>query len=203
MDQLSPARALEQRAFKVANTYLMVPLLRGGGGRLLGSPLMGYFALLRTTGRKSGQARNTPLNYAIDGGAVALLAGFGERAHWLKNLQHDPRVEVRLPDRTLAGVAEVVADRAEARRLAVAVARNCGFALIFEHPRCLLMTDEQLAARLDGRPVVRIRPAEGPVTPGQHDPGGRGWILPALAQALIVLGVAGALRRGLRATRGR
>lgn len=181
-------RQLERVAFKYANTFIMVPLLRTGLGRLIGGPASGYFLLLRTTGRKSGLPRETPLNYAIDEGAVVCLAGFGEQAHWLKNIQSDPNVRVRLPDRVLDGLATRVADRAEARRLAVAVARNCGFALVFEHPRCLLMSDAELAAHLDGRPVVRIQPVDGPIEPGPFDPGGKGWLLSAVGHGLIALG---------------
>lgn len=188
-EQLAPGRALERAVFKFANSFVMTPLLRAGLGRLIGGPASGYFLLLRTTGRKSGLPRETPLNYALDGGAVICLAGFGEHAHWLRNIQSDPRVGVRLPGRALEGMATVVGDRAEARRLAVAVARNCGFALVFEDPRCLLMSDAQLAARLDGRPVVRIEPVDGPVTPGPYDPGGKGWILPAAGRWLLALGV--------------
>jgi deazaflavin-dependent oxidoreductase (nitroreductase family) len=187
MERSERIRALERAMFKVGNTYLMVPLLRVGLGRLISSPLTGYFMLLRTTGRRSGLPRGTPLNYAIDDGAVVCLAGFGERANWLQNIRSDPQVHVRLPDRQDDGLAAVVADRAEARRLAVAVARNCGFALVFEHPRCLLMSDAQLAARLDERPVVRIELAGGPVSAGPYDPGGRGWVLPMLGQLVAML----------------
>ena len=189
------ARRIERTMFKYGNTLLMVPLLRSGLGRWIGSPPTGYFLLLHTTGRKSGQPRVTPLNYAIDQGCVICLAGFGEQAHRLKNIQSDPNVRVRLPDRVLDGLATTVADRAEARRLAVAVARNCGFALVFEHPRCLLMSDEQLAAQLDARPVVRIQPVGAPVAAGAYDPGGRGWVVPRLLQSLALLGAVAWLRR--------
>jgi hypothetical protein len=89
----------------------------------------------------------------------------------------------------LRGLAIEVDDQAEARRLAVQVARNCGFALVFEHPRCLLMSDAQLAAQLEGRPVVRIQPVGASLVAGRHDPGGHGWILPMLVQCLALLGV--------------
>jgi hypothetical protein len=79
--------------------------------------------------------------------------------------------------------------------LAVKVARHCGFALVFEHPRCLLMSDEQLAAQLDQRPVIRIQPMHEPVVAGTYDPGGRGWILPMLVQCLALLGVVVLLKR--------
>lgn len=196
MERSERVRSLERAAFKFANTYVMVPLLRAGLGRLIGSPFTGYFLLLRTTGRKSGQPRDTPLNYALDSGAVVCLAGFGERAHWLQNLRSDPRVHVRLPDRQGDGVATLVADRAEARRLAVAVARNCGFALVFEDPRCLLMSDDELAALLDGRPVVRIELGSGPAAAGPYDPGGSGWVLPMLGQLVALLLLLRWLARG-------
>lgn len=199
MDRDGLVRSVERVAFKYGNACLMAPLLRAGLGWLIGSPPAGYFMLLRTTGCKSGLPRDTPLNYAIDEGDVVCLAGFGERAHWLRNLRSDPRVQVRLPDRAIDGEAAVVAERAEARRLAVAVARNSGLALALEHPRCLLMSDAELAARLDGRPVVRIRPRGAPVVPGPYDPGGQGWVLPALAQALALAGLVALLRRRGRA----
>jgi deazaflavin-dependent oxidoreductase (nitroreductase family) len=188
MPSITTVRKIERAVFKTGNTLLMVPLLRAGGGRFISSPPAGYFLLLRITGRKSGRWRYTPLNYAILDGCVYCLAGFGEATHWLANLRADPRVQVRLPGRIVEGTAGEVADRAEARRLAVRVARNCGFALLFESPRCLFMSDQQLAAQLNGRPVVRIQPADGPVVPGPADPGGRGWAGPLLAQLGLVAG---------------
>lgn len=188
MEHTPAARALERRVFRYGNRYLMTPLLQAGLARFMGCPACGYFMLLRTTGHRSGKPRLTPLNYAIDGGNIVCLAGFGEGAHWLANLRADARAEVRLPACTVDGTAAVVQDPAESQRLAVKVARNSGFALVFEHPRCLLMSDAQLARRLEGRPVVRITPVSGPVVAGPYDPGGRGWILPALAQLLALIG---------------
>jgi deazaflavin-dependent oxidoreductase (nitroreductase family) len=191
-------RAVERRAFKLLNRF-MVPALRAGLARYFGSPLTGYFLLMRTTGRKTGLPRYSPLNYALMDGSVYVLAGFGKGTHWLANLRDDPRVHVWLPARELDGSAEVVVDPHEATHMAVAVARNSGFALLFEHPSCLFMTGAQLARRLYGRPVVRIRPDGSSIQPGPYDPGGRGWLLTigaqvaALALALVWAGLA---RRG-------
>ncbi len=122
-------------------------------------------------------------------GCIYCLAGFGAATHWLANLRAaPPQVRVRLPDRLVAGTAALVEDRATARSLAVRVARNAGFARLFEHPRCLVITDQELAAQLDGRPVVCIRPSGPPVLPGPWDPGGRGWVLPLLAPILLLAG---------------
>lgn len=197
------ARQIERRIFRYGNR-IMVPLLRLGGGRVIGTPLTGYFLLLGTTGCKSGQLRLTPLNYAIDGGDVVCLSGFGEQAHWLANIRADPRVWVRLPGRLFAGIANEVSDPAEARRLAVQVARNAGFALAFEHPRCLSMTDDQLGDVLRDRPVVRIQPADAPVVAGAFDPGGRGWMVVLLARVALIGGIALLWRRWCaRATKPR
>ena len=189
LSRIQNVRKAERSVFKYGNRFLMIPLLRLGLGRFFCSPLMGYLLLLQTTGRKSRQPRFTPLNYAIDNGCVICLAGFGEHAHWLANIRNDPHVQVQLPDRVVTGIATEVDEQAEACRLAVRVARNCGFALVFEHPRCLLMSDAQLAAQLEGRPVVRIQPVGALVVAGRHDPGGQGWILPMLVQCLALLGV--------------
>jgi deazaflavin-dependent oxidoreductase (nitroreductase family) len=198
--QINPHRAAaacgksERALFRRLNEHLMLQMLESGLGRFMGSPPTGYFVLLRTTGRKSGKVRTTPLNYAIHDGCVYCLAGFGESTPWLANLKANPRVQLRLPDRTIEALAEMVADRWEARRMAVRVARNSGFALAIEHPGSLFMRDRILGRVLDGRPVVRLRPLDGRVVPGPYDPGGRGWILPMLAgisaEALLIALVA-------------
>jgi deazaflavin-dependent oxidoreductase (nitroreductase family) len=196
------ARAIERAAFKLLNRY-MTPALGAGLARYFGSPVTGYFLLLRTTGRKTGLPRFSPLNYALRRGCVYVLAGFGEGTHWLSNLRDNPRVHVKLPAIEFDGTAEVVDDGRRARRMAVAVARNSGFALLFEDPRCLAMTDAQLARRLDGRPVVRIRPDGAPVHPGPYDPDGKGWLLTVGGQAAALAGLWAILKRWRPARAGR
>lgn len=187
-------RAIERAAFKQLNR-IMVPVLRMGLARFMGSPLTGYFLLLHTTGRKADLPRLAPLNYAVDGGCVCVLAGFGEGTDWLANICADPRVGVWLPDREFEGSAEVVDDPQEAGRLATAVARNSGVAIAFEDPRCLFMSDVDLASILEERPVVRIRPDGPPIVPGPYDPGGRGWLLTVGGQVVALAGVWAFVRR--------
>jgi deazaflavin-dependent oxidoreductase (nitroreductase family) len=162
-----------------------------------GSPAAGYFLTLTTTGRRSGLPRRTPLNYAILDGRVYLLSGFGTRADWYRNLTADPRVSLALPGRVLEGTAEQVLDPVETERAALAVARNCGFALLFEGVNPLTATDERLRARLAGRPVVRVTASE-PVRPGRHDPGSPWWVLPRAAGLLAVVGAIAVSARGVR-----
>jgi deazaflavin-dependent oxidoreductase (nitroreductase family) len=181
------------RAFTWGNRTVMLPLLSHRHlGAWMGSPVAGWFAVLTTTGRRSGLPRRTPLNYAIVGGCVYVLSGFGTRADWYRNLLADPRVTVALPGRELAATAAVVTDPVEADAAMLAVARNCGFALLFEGLNPLTVTADELRRQLAGRPVVRLT-AAAPVEPGRHDPGSPWWLLPRAAGALALVGVAAAV----------
>lgn len=64
---------------------------------------------LQTTGRVSGRPRTIEIWFAVDGGRVYLLAGGRERAHWVRNLQADPSVRLRVGGQTLAGQARTIA----------------------------------------------------------------------------------------------
>lgn len=78
---------------------------------------------LVTTGRRTGLPRTIEIWFATDGERIYLLAGGRLRAHWVRNLQADPRVRVRLGGRTLAANARIVDDPAHdsgARRLLAA-----------------------------------------------------------------------------------
>lgn len=178
------------RAFSWGNEHVMLPMLRHRlVGAWVGSPVIGYFLTLVTTGRRTGLSRRTPLNYAILDGRIYVLSGFGVHADWYRNLTAHPRVTVCLPGRVVEGTAEPVLDRTEAERATLAVARNCGFALVFEGMNPLTATDERLRAQLAGRPVVRITTPE-PIRPGRHDPGSGSWVLPRVLGLLVVIGVA-------------
>ena len=59
-------------------------------------------ALLETIGRRSGLARRTPVCDGLDGHTFWLVAQRGRHADWVKNLQANPRVRVKV--RTESGV---------------------------------------------------------------------------------------------------
>jgi deazaflavin-dependent oxidoreductase (nitroreductase family) len=155
----------------------------------MGSPLAGWFAVLTTTGRRSGLPRRTPLNYAIAGGSVYVLSGFGTRADWYRNLLANPQVTMALPGRVVRATAAVMTDPVEADAAMLAVARNCGFALLFEGLNPLTVADADLRHQLTGRPVVRLT-ADAPVEPGRHDPGSAWWVLPRVVGLLALAGAA-------------
>jgi len=75
------------------------------------APLLGRMILLLTTrGRRSGVLRTTPLQYEAIDGAYHLGAARGLRAHWVRNIQADPSVEVRVGRRSFRATARVVTE---------------------------------------------------------------------------------------------
>jgi deazaflavin-dependent oxidoreductase (nitroreductase family) len=74
-----------------------------------GLPLFGV-AILETTGRRSGQLRRTPVGPAVSGNVVWIVAEHGRRASYVRNIEADPRVRIRLGRRWRSGVAAVVPD---------------------------------------------------------------------------------------------
>jgi deazaflavin-dependent oxidoreductase (nitroreductase family) len=79
--------------------------------RLLGPPE--GFAVLTTTGRKSGEPRSQSVRAILKNRRVALVAMMGERAQWLKNIRANPRVSIKLKAGVRHGLAHEVTDPAE------------------------------------------------------------------------------------------
>ena len=66
------------------------------------------FALLETTGRTSGRPRHTPVTDGLDGDTFWIVAEHGHRADYVRNLEKDPRVRVRVRGRWRTGTAHVL-----------------------------------------------------------------------------------------------
>jgi len=88
-----------RKTFKLINR-LMLCMWRLGWGKLVNfwPAVVGRIMVVTTTGRKSGQLRQTPVNYAIIEGDVFCVAGFGSVSDWYRNICCSPEVEVWLPD---------------------------------------------------------------------------------------------------------
>jgi deazaflavin-dependent oxidoreductase (nitroreductase family) len=81
------------------------------------------FCYLTTMGRRTGRPHTIEIWFAVDGGRLYMLSGGRNRSHWVRNLQAQPPVQVRLGQETHSGIARVVDDPAEdalARRLLAA-----------------------------------------------------------------------------------
>jgi deazaflavin-dependent oxidoreductase (nitroreductase family) len=81
------------------------------------------FCYLTTAGRRTGRPHTIEIWFGASDGGLFLLSGGGQRADWVRNLQADPSVRVRVGSTTLAGMARVVEDPDEdalARRMLAA-----------------------------------------------------------------------------------
>jgi deazaflavin-dependent oxidoreductase (nitroreductase family) len=82
------------------------------------------YRYLTTTGRVSGRPHEIEIWFgSADGDSIYILSGGRERSDWVRNLQRDPSVRVRIGDRWFTGRARLVTDIEEealARRLLLA-----------------------------------------------------------------------------------
>ena len=123
MDLPSPARLMVE--LQKATTRGHRLLLQSPLGPLLSRTPMGRYLVLHTTGRRSGEPRQTPLSYTKDGDAYVVIASDGGSPHhpdWYLNLQHDPEAEVDVGGNRSRVHAETVTgdERDELWRRAVA-----------------------------------------------------------------------------------
>jgi deazaflavin-dependent oxidoreductase (nitroreductase family) len=76
--------------------------------------------VLETTGRNSGLPRRTPVGGRRVGESFWLVSEFGTKSQYVRNIQADPRVRVRIGGRWHSGTAHLLPDddaRARLRRL--------------------------------------------------------------------------------------
>ena len=175
--------SLVRRIMWFVNRFIMTPLFRMGLGAFMGNPISGYIMVLKTIGRKTGQVRHTPINYAILKGNVYCMVGFGNMSDWYRNLKAHPEVELILPSGPVAGIAEEVSDPDETILVLRQVLKNSGFASFAVGLNPFAMSDEMLREKLKGSPAVRIRLTG--IGSGAGDAGGWLWILELVVVAFI------------------
>lgn len=99
---------MDKRTFTTAlGTRIINPVVRLLVERGIAPP---SYAILETTGRRSGQTRRTPVGNGLDGDTFWIVAEHGRRAAYVRNLQADPRVRVKARGRWRAGIAHIVPD---------------------------------------------------------------------------------------------
>lgn len=129
-----------------------------GLGRVIG----GFILLLTTTGRKSGMKRVTPLQYERIGDDYYLGAARGLKADWVRNIQSNPQVEIRVGAKRFQGLAEVVTDASRfADFLEVRLARHprmIGFLMEKAHGLPRSPSREQLESLAKEEAVVIVHP---------------------------------------------
>jgi deazaflavin-dependent oxidoreductase (nitroreductase family) len=131
--------ALKRRASKLLSVRLlnpvMVPALEAG-------LVPRGWALLETTGRRSGQPRRVPVGDGLRGERFWIVAEHGRHADYVRNIEADPRVRVKVRGRWRTGTAHVLPD-ADPRALLRALKRPLNDAGL------LLMASEPLVVRID------------------------------------------------------
>lgn len=177
---------LMRRIFWFINKFFMVPVFRLGLGPLFGNPVTGYIMVLKVIGRKTGNVRLTPVNYAIQKGHVYCISGGRKTSDWYKNLLANPEVELILPGGAVYARMEESNDAEEKHIVARQVLKNAGFAGFFEGYNPWRIRDEELMQKTADLPVLRFTPHG--LGSGPSDAGGWAWVwIWIITIALIVL----------------
>ena len=85
--------AVKQRVLHPLQRSVVNPLVKLAWGLGIGPP---GDALLETTGRRTGQPRRTPICDGLEGETFWLVAQQGRHADWVRNIEADPRVRVKV-----------------------------------------------------------------------------------------------------------
>ena len=99
--------SVKARAVHFTQKYLLNPPVRGLFALGLVPPT---HVLLETTGRKTGRPRHNPVGNGLDGDTLWVVAEHGRRASYVRNLEADPRVRVKIGRRWRTGTATVLPD---------------------------------------------------------------------------------------------
>jgi F420H(2)-dependent quinone reductase len=148
MDIPSPARVMVELQKAVTRGHRL--LLQSPLAPLVSTTPWGRFLILHTTGRRSGQPRQTPLSYTEDGAGYIVIASDGgspRHPDWFLNLGDDPVAEVDVGGRRVRVRAETVTGDERDRLWRQAVGSYGGYA------GYQARTDRQI-------PVVRLSPTD-------------------------------------------
>lgn len=134
-----PLRSGKRAASRAISTTLVNPLVRQLVEHGLLDP---QWALLETRGRKSGQPRVTPLGNGLRGDTFWIITEHGWHAAYVRNIEADPHVRVKVDGRWRTGTAHILPDEDP-----YALMRRLGRPL--NDAALLLIGTEQLVIRVD------------------------------------------------------
>jgi deazaflavin-dependent oxidoreductase (nitroreductase family) len=98
---------VNRRVSTFVSARLLNPLVRAAANA--GLPLPGL-VILETTGRRSGQPRRVPVGKALAGDTLWVVAEHGRRASYVRNIEANPRVRVRVGRDWRTGTARLLPD---------------------------------------------------------------------------------------------
>ena len=97
--------AVKRRVSKLLSVRMLNPLMR----RALEAGLVPRgWALLETTGRRTGLPRRVPVGDGLRDGCFWIVAEHGRHADYVRNIERDPRVRVKVGGRWRAGTALIL-----------------------------------------------------------------------------------------------
>ncbi len=99
--------SMKAHAVRFTQKYLLNPPVRGLFALGLVPPT---HVLLETTGRRTGEPRQNPVGNGLDGDTLWIVAEQGRSASYVRNLEADPRVRVKIGRRWRTGTATVLPD---------------------------------------------------------------------------------------------
>lgn len=131
------------------------------------------FALLETTGRRTGLARRTPVGNGLVDGTFWLIAARGEAADYVKNLRDEPEVRVKVGRHWHQGTAEVLPHDDPDQRLAYILAhfgwlRRLDAKALSASIRSLDSSPRVVCIRLTREPSIASRSSTSAAGNGVH-----------------------------------
>ena len=113
-DEREGAHPRKRRVSRFITNRLLNPVVRP---LMLAGLVPRTHALLETTGRRSGDPRRVPLGNGLRGDAFWIVTEHGWAADYVKNIQADPRVRVKVGRYWYEGVAEILPEDDARERL--------------------------------------------------------------------------------------
>ncbi len=171
--------------FRYFNRFMMLHWHLGLGRWINAWPaVLGRYMVIVHTGRKSGKARYTPVNYAEVDGEIYCMAGFGTISDWYRNITAHPEVEIWLPEGWWRGIAEDITDSPDRFRLLTQVLIGSGFVAPLVGIDPTTITEQEMRRAAEDYRLVHIRRI-APCT-GAGGPGKWAWVWP-IATVLLAL----------------
>ena len=125
------------------STFITTKIVNPGVRRLLERGIAPRtVALLETTGRRSGRPRRTPVGNGLRDGRFWIVTEHGRRAAYVKNIEANPRVRVKVGRRWYSGTAHILPDDDPIERMRILGRRANDTAV-------RLMGTEHLTIRVD------------------------------------------------------
>jgi deazaflavin-dependent oxidoreductase (nitroreductase family) len=104
---VSTARRTKRKASKAVTTRLVNPVVRRALEVL---PIRAGITLLETTGRRTGRPRRVPVGDGLRGDTFWVVTEHGWNADYVRNIQRNPRVRVKVGRRWRGGTAHILID---------------------------------------------------------------------------------------------